>query len=59
VDTILNRVHVAEPQKRDGKARPPCIPAAVHQKRLQKLEEKAKKQVRLCMCLMPIHYYKI
>lgn len=30
---VLNRVHVAEPKPRDNKTRPPCIPAAVIQKR--------------------------
>jgi hypothetical protein len=43
VDTILNRVHVAEPQSRDSKTRPAFIPSAVHEKRLKKLAAKAEK----------------
>jgi hypothetical protein len=34
---------VAEPQARDTKVRPPCIPNAVHEKRLKKLAAKASK----------------
>ncbi len=37
-DGILNRIHVAEPTKRDNKARPPCIPDAVLKKRMQKMD---------------------
>ncbi|XP_065206622.1 nucleolar GTP-binding protein 1 [Planococcus citri] len=33
LDTILNRLHVAVPQKRDNKERPPCIPESVLQKK--------------------------
>lgn len=35
-DSILNRIHVAEPAKRDSMDRPPCIPAAALAKRQQK-----------------------
>jgi len=40
VDTILNRLHVAEPTARDTKNRPAFIPEAALKKRLQKNEEK-------------------
>jgi nucleolar GTP-binding protein len=33
VNDVLNRLHVAVPDKRDTKARPPCIPEAVLKKR--------------------------
>lgn len=33
VENILNRLHVAMPEKRDNKERPPCIPETVLQKR--------------------------
>jgi len=35
-DSILNRIHVAEPQARDKKARPAFIPASVFEKRAKK-----------------------
>lgn len=34
VENILNRLHVAMPEKRDNKERPPCIPESVLKKRL-------------------------
>lgn len=34
VDNILNRLHVAVPEKRDSKERPACIPDSVMQERL-------------------------
>jgi len=40
VDTILNRLHVAEPVARDTKARPAFIPEAALKKQKQKLEQK-------------------
>jgi len=40
VDSILNRLHVAEPTSRDNKNRPAFIPEAAIKKRLQKEEEK-------------------
>lgn len=39
-DGILNRIHVAEPEKRDEKSRPAFIPQAALQKRIQKLNAK-------------------
>ena len=33
VGDVLNRLHVAVPQKRDAKDRPPCIPEKVLKKR--------------------------
>ncbi len=36
-DGILNRIHVAEPQKRDDRERPPCIPEAVLKRRMKKM----------------------
>lgn len=33
VENILNRLHVAMPEKRDNKERPPCIPESVLKKR--------------------------
>lgn len=35
-DSILNRIHVAEPKKRDSQARPAFIPEAVFKKREMK-----------------------
>merc|ERR1719516_451190 len=40
VETILNRLHVAEPVARDNKERPPFIPEAAIRKRKEKLEAK-------------------
>merc|ERR1719516_180034 len=40
VETILNRLHVAEPVARDNKERPPFIPEAAIRKRKEKLESK-------------------
>merc|ERR1712179_473285 len=40
VDTILNRLHVAEPVARDNKERPAFIPEAALKKQRQKLEQK-------------------
>jgi len=40
VDTILNRLHVAEPVARDEKARPAFIPEAALKRQRQKLEQK-------------------
>jgi len=40
VDTIINRLHVAEPVARDNKARPAFIPDAALKKQKQKLEQK-------------------
>ena len=37
-DGILNRIHVAEPAKRDDKPRPPCIPEAVLKRRMRKMK---------------------
>lgn len=37
-DSILNRIHVAEPQARDNKERPAFIPATVFEKRQKKKE---------------------
>lgn len=39
-DGILNRIHVAEPEKRDDKARPAFIPEAALKKRAAKLAKK-------------------
>ncbi|KAE8745997.1 hypothetical protein FOCC_FOCC007255 [Frankliniella occidentalis] len=35
VEGVLNRLHVALPAQRDGKARPPCIPEKVAEKKLK------------------------
>ena len=43
VDSILNRIHVAEPQARDTKVRAPFIPSTVHEKRMKKLAAKAER----------------
>merc|ERR1719147_11750 len=40
VETIMNRLHVAEPVARDNKERPPFIPEAAIRKRKEKLEAK-------------------
>lgn len=40
VDTILNRLHVAEPIKRDTKERPAFIPEAALKRQRQKVEQK-------------------
>merc|ERR1712106_984853 len=40
VESILNRLNVAEPVKRDTKERPPFIPAAAIKKRQEKMEAK-------------------
>jgi len=40
-DGILNRIHVAEPQPRDGKVRAAFIPEAALKKRMQKLQKKS------------------
>merc|ERR1711962_164419 len=40
VDTILNRLHVAEPVARDNKERPAFIPEAALKRQKQKLEPK-------------------
>merc|ERR1719481_1995011 len=40
VDTILNRLHVAEPVARDNKERPAFIPEAALKRQKQKLEQK-------------------
>ena len=37
-DSVLNRIHVAEPQKRDEKERPPFIPDAVLKRRMKKMQ---------------------
>nr|XP_026488730.1 nucleolar GTP-binding protein 1 [Vanessa tameamea] len=42
VDGILNRLHVATPTPRDGKARPPVLPPAV----LQKMQKTAERETR-------------
>jgi len=40
VDTIMNRLHVAEPVPRDNKERPAFVPEAALRKQKQKLEQK-------------------
>jgi len=42
---VINRIHVAEPKKRDTKARPPCIPAKVMQKKQAMAVEGEKKKL--------------
>ncbi|XP_050359035.1 nucleolar GTP-binding protein 1 [Nymphalis io] len=42
VDGILNRLHVATPTPRDGKARPPVLPPSV----LQKMQKTAERETR-------------
>lgn len=45
VEGLLNRLHVAQPTPRDGKARPPCIPESVLKKKqamVEKVERKRK-----------------
>jgi len=44
VDTILNRLHVAEPTARDNFQRPAFIPEAALKKRQEKLEKAKKKE---------------
>ncbi|KAF0300466.1 Nucleolar GTP-binding protein 1 [Amphibalanus amphitrite] len=44
VNDILNRLHLAEPVKRDDKERPPCIPEAARKKR-QGLASKEKRKL--------------
>jgi nucleolar GTP-binding protein len=45
VENILNRLHVAMPEKRDNKERPPCIPENVLKKREFEAEIKEKKRL--------------
>ncbi|RNA16494.1 nucleolar GTP-binding 1 [Brachionus plicatilis] len=46
VNDVLNRLHLAEPVKRDNKERPPCIPQAIIQKRESTMEvEKVRKKL--------------
>ena len=46
VNDVVNRLHVATPTQRDSKARPPCIPAAVLERRkAMELEVAAKKKL--------------
>ncbi|CAO1316595.1 unnamed protein product [Diamesa tonsa] len=45
VDNILNRLHVAMPEKRDQKDRPACIPDKVLQLRELQAEKKEKKRL--------------
>lgn len=49
LENILNRLHVAVPQKRDSKERPPCIPESVRQKNqldsLKALKRKLEKEL--------------
>ena len=46
VNDVLNRLHLAEPAKRDNKERPPCIPQAILQKRESTMEvEKVRKKL--------------
>merc|ERR1719322_1702807 len=42
-DGILNRIHVAEPQKRDEKARPAFIPENAKRKLREKMDKKNQK----------------
>lgn len=44
VDGILNRLHVALPQSRDQKVRPPCIPESVLKKKQEKAEKVERKR---------------
>ncbi|XP_028164943.1 nucleolar GTP-binding protein 1 [Ostrinia furnacalis] len=44
VDGILNRLHVAVPSPRDGKARPPVIPPSVLLKKQQQAEKESRKR---------------
>ncbi|KAJ0170375.1 hypothetical protein K1T71_014303 [Dendrolimus kikuchii] len=44
VDGILNRLHVAMPAPRDGKARPPVIPPSVLAKKQQQAEKENRKR---------------
>lgn len=45
VENILNRLHVAMPEKRDNKERPPCIPENVLKKREVEAAIKEKKRL--------------
>lgn len=47
VEGLLNRLHVAMPQPRDGISRPPCIPESVLQKKLLGAAKKAAKNKKL------------
>jgi len=47
IDTILNRLHVAEPKARDNTDRPAFIPEAALKKRQEKLEQKEKEKAAL------------
>lgn len=38
INDVMNRLHLAEPAKRDNKERPPCIPQAILQKRESNME---------------------
>jgi len=44
VNSIINRIHVAQPKPRDDIARPPCIPDAVKQKKYDK-EDSGKRRL--------------
>lgn len=46
VDGILNRLHVAVPEPRDNKQRPPCIPESVLLKKQQTAEKRKRKLER-------------
>ncbi|EFN79973.1 nucleolar GTP-binding protein 1 [Harpegnathos saltator] len=46
VDGLLNRLHVAQPMKRDDKVRAPCIPESVLEKR-RAIAEKAQRKRKL------------
>ncbi|KAB0804125.1 hypothetical protein PPYR_01095 [Photinus pyralis] len=46
VDGILNRLHVALPEARDDKIRPPCIPESVLLKKQQTAEKRKRKLER-------------
>ncbi|XP_053688966.1 nucleolar GTP-binding protein 1 [Sabethes cyaneus] len=47
IEGVLNRLHVAIPEKRDEKERPPCIPAAVLAARAANAEKIARRQRKL------------
>lgn len=44
MEGILNQLHVAQPMKRDDKARPPCIPDSVLKKKQGDAERTARKR---------------
>ncbi|KAK3106433.1 hypothetical protein FSP39_019818 [Pinctada imbricata] len=46
VDDVMNRLHVAMPNKRDNKERPPCIPDAVLKKKQAMDVDKPKKKLQ-------------